>query len=684
MFKRWLTVAAAVASAVLLAPAAAVAAPSWLMPQYLEGSASYSETKTAMAPDGTIVTAATRGAGDAIQVVATVRRPGQAFGPAQVLDTVPPGGLALLAGVTVSPSGQFAVAYIRTGAAAVLVSFLRPDGTFAPSIITPDNLYGATSKTSGYDAASTMYVVRPYTANDELGTVEVQRADNSRATQFFPMIGYDKNESEMAVAVAPDGTYTVLYTTQARAAGAECGTQRLYAINGTATALGTPQLLAERAPVIHPAGSVPACSVAAIGGVSVLRLADGTLLAAYDEVSPNPSGAEGTQQITLVSRTPGATTWSAPQRFPHAYASVPSYTKLTLAGTTPVLTTYNRVEGVNSASVRRADGGWTTPRAVGPADRTEAQAGVIGLPDGSAQVVWSDLADRDAFARTLAADGTFTAEPRLLIANYANISLSNDGMAVATDGKGNGVLAGVSATGVGAAPLIHVPFDGAAPVLTDLAVPAAGRAGTPLSFSTTAFDVWSDVTLAWNYGDGTTGAGGEHTYANAGQFPVSVTATDAVGNTSTKSGTSTITAPPIPAPGPGPQPARDTTAPRFTTKKVTPKKPTVKKAATLSFGLSEAATVTAVVQQKTAGVKRTAKGKCAKAPKVRPKGAKRCTLLVTRTTKKGAFKVGTGSIKLPKTLKAGSYTIALTATDAAGNRGTATVAFTVRKAKAKR
>lgn len=684
MSKRWLTVVVTVLAALLFAPSAAQAAPSWLMPESLAGTGRYSEAKTAMGPDGTIVTAATRSVdGVTSQVVATVRRPGQAFGAVQVLDTAGPGASLFLGRVNVSPTGQFAIPYLKSGAGSILVSFLRTDGTFSAPNFTPDNLYWSTSKMTGYDADSTMYLARPYASDDEVGTVEVQRADNSRATQFFPMTGFEASESELVMAVAPDGTYTVLYTTEAKAPGAACGTQRLFALNGTATGLGTPQLIAERAPVTYAPGTDPGCLAVKIAGLSVLRLADGTLAAAYDERTPNPASpsADGTQALTLISRAPGATTWSAPQRFNHPYGPVMATTKLTLAGATPVLTFFDQAQTFNFVSVRGGDGSWTTPRRVGTGSDPEYPAGVIGRPDGSAEIVYSDFAALEAYARSVTADGTLSAAPRLLIANYANIALVSEGLEVATDGKGNGVLVGVS-NSADAAPLVHVPFDGAAPVLSDLAMPAAGQMGTPVSFPKTAFDVWGPVKLNWAYGDGASGDGGDHAYANAGQFTASVTATDAAGNSSTKSGAVAIAAPP--APGPTPTPG-DTSAPRFTTKpKVTPTKPTARKAATLTFGLSEAATVTAVVRQKTKGIKRTAKGKCAKAPKRKPKGARSCTLLVTRTTKKGTFTPGKGTIKLPKTLKVGSYTIALTATDAAGNTTKATASFTVRAAKQKR
>jgi hypothetical protein len=678
MSKRWLTAVATVFAVVLGLPSAASAAPTWLAPQSLS-SASHSETGSVMTGDGTVAVAAVRVAGSgAKQIVATVRPSGGEWGPMQVLDSTAPDGVAFLMWVGASPTGQISVAYRKTGGAGVLVSTLRADGTFSPATSSPADMHEAGARAIGYDAAGTLYAAKKPALGSDFGSIEVLRADGSRATEYFRLAGWSASDSELVLNVAPDGHYTVLYTAQEQVGGSECATRRLFSAEGTATNVGAPTLILERAPVTYAPPIATPCMEQPISNVSAVRLTDGTLLAAYGTLTPHseePFGA-GELHVALISRVDGGA-WSAPQRFALTLGAL--RTKLTRAGATAVLTLYDG-DDFNAVSVRGAGGTWSAPRKFGT---KQALANVLGVPDGSSQLVWSDLASGDVFAQPVAADGTLGAAPRVIFAKYQNFSLVRDVLEVATDGQGNGVLAGPTASSA----LGYVAFDGAAPILDTLAVPGAGVAGAPLSFPTTAFDVWGPVTLDWTFGDGTTGTGGEHTYGNAGRFPVTVTATDEAGNTSTKRGEVAIAAAPVaaPAPGPGPAPALDTTAPRFTTKpKVAPTKPTVKKAATLTFGLSEAASVVAVVQQKTKGIKRTAKGKCAKAPKTKPKGARSCTLLVTRTTKKGAFKVGKGTIKLPKTLKAGSYTIALTATDAAGNTGKATASFTVRKAKAKR
>ncbi len=95
--------------------------------------------------------------------------------------------------------------------------------------------------------------------------------------------------------------------------------------------------------------------------------------------------------------------------------------------------------------------------------------------------------------------------------------------------------------------------------------------------------------------------------------------------------------------------------------------------ATVRFTLSEAATVTAAITARTAGIKR---GKsCVAVPKRRPRGAKPCTRTVTiaRATVRAA--AGAGALRLPGAgLPKGSYTLTLTAVDAAGNRSRAVTA----------
>jgi len=138
----------------------------------------------------------------------------------------------------------------------------------------------------------------------------------------------------------------------------------------------------------------------------------------------------------------------------------------------------------------------------------------------------------------------------------------------------------------------------------------------------------------------------------------------------------TAPAPVIPSPTASPTPP-DRTAPSLTGKvKVKLAKAGKKnKRATFTFALSEPAAVTAVVTRATPGIKKG--GKCVAVPKKKPKKAKACTRQVNAA--RGSVAAGKTTLALPaKGLGKGKYTATLTATDAAGNKTTAKVSFTIR------
>jgi hypothetical protein len=101
---------------------------------------------------------------------------------------------------------------------------------------------------------------------------------------------------------------------------------------------------------------------------------------------------------------------------------------------------------------------------------------------------------------------------------------------------------------------------------------------------------------------------------------------------------------------------------------------------TLNARLSEAATIEAIVNQPLSG--RRVRGKC----KTNVKTGKRCTLVVrkARLTFRGAK--GANKLKLRiSRLKPGTYTLAITARDAAGNASrTSSLKFTIKRPKTKK
>jgi hypothetical protein len=104
---------------------------------------------------------------------------------------------------------------------------------------------------------------------------------------------------------------------------------------------------------------------------------------------------------------------------------------------------------------------------------------------------------------------------------------------IALDDQGNAfavwqrTVGGVSTAQVSA-------FDPVPPAITAASVPASGFSGVPVSMAAAATDRMSAAGLRFDFGDGSSAAGGgvEHIYGRPGDYTVTVTATDAAGNAS--------------------------------------------------------------------------------------------------------------------------------------------------------
>jgi hypothetical protein len=201
---------------------------------------------------------------------------------------------------------------------------------------------------------------------------------------------------------------------------------------------------------------------------------------------------------------------------------------------------------VIQTSDRAAGGTWSTPLFLTDTGEDSQLPDVAVNAGGSAVAVWNTNADPFVVrGASRPAGGSWAGSPDLTKPFFSGVAAR-----VAVDPAGN---AAVVWTGVdpGSGPIWveALGLDAAPPILTGLSVPGAGTAGQALAYSVTAKDAWSTVSTVWSFGDGghATGASTTHTYAAAGSYPVSVTATDALGNSATLSGTTAVVAaPPVP------------------------------------------------------------------------------------------------------------------------------------------
>jgi hypothetical protein len=224
-----------------------------------------------------------------------------------------------------------------------------------------------------------------------------------------------------------------------------------------------------------------------------------------------------------------------------------------------------------------------------------------------------------------------------------------------------------------AAPVLAAGFDAAGPLLRGLSLPPTGTTSRAVSFAVTPVDVWSPIaSTRFSFGDGqalnAATVPAPHTYKSGGNFQVSVTSTDALGNSSSAAGAIKV---------------KDNTKPRISRLSMTRRtfavgaKRTARSGAksrtgsAFKYTISERAKVTIRIERRGPG--RRVGRKC-RAPSPRLHKRKSCARYVpvgtlTRRARPAGRKTTAFSGRIGrKALKPGRYRATLRATDPAGNR----------------
>ena len=227
--------------------------------------------------------------------------------------------------------------------------------------------------------------------------------------------------------------------------------------------------------------------------------------------------------------------------------------RFALGGTnvgTAVWRTFPEGGGVLVRAAVTSGNSWTGVTTIGgPAGTSIGTEPVLAADAaGDATIAWYAGGGIES-ARRLAAGGF---EPKQTISNAANPGFGSPAVAMTDAGDGLAVWS---------AEADHLAFavdDRTPPTLTP-SVAASAQAGAPATMSAAVSDLWSDVNVSWDFGDGS-GASGlavSHAYATAGPKTVTVTATDAAGNTT--SATRSVAVSPAPGSGGGGAGARKVT-----------------------------------------------------------------------------------------------------------------------------
>jgi hypothetical protein len=189
---------------------------------------------------------------------------------------------------------------------------------------------------------------------------------------------------------------------------------------------------------------------------------------------------------------------------------------------------------------QETDGHWSGPLNLSTPGTSALTPDVVVDGAGVVTVVWvaTNGSSASLLARTRPPGGAWG--PTATI-GPAHVSIYANGSAAA-DRSGN-VLVAWEAPGTHTVGRLAV-LDAAGPDLGDPTLPTPAYAGRRAALSLAQpVDTWSQIAqVAWGFGDGGSAAGltAEHTWRKRGSYPVVVTATDAVGNSTTTSTVITV------------------------------------------------------------------------------------------------------------------------------------------------
>lgn len=274
--------------------------------------------------------------------------------------------------------------------------------------------------------------------------------------------------------------------------------------------------------------------------------------------------------------------------------------------------------------------------------------------------------------------------------SFAGLRPSTPSLAMAD--AGDGAVAWTQ--GVGPAVMRVRGYDATPPLLGGVTIPASATVGAPADFSASPFDAWGPLTTSWSFGDGAAAAGAatQHAYARAGAYTATVTATDALGNAASQSGTVQVTVGAGVAPGEPPVLAgasltnrrfrvgRTRTAVSAARRRRAAAAPV---GTTFRFRLNQAASVRIAFAKQGPGL-RGRGGRCAKpSRRLRRAGARRCTRPVairpalTRALPAGANAVPFSGRIGRRPLAPGRYVATLTASAGGGTSTPTRLGFRV-------
>lgn len=251
------------------------------------------------------------------------------------------------------------------------------------------------------------------------------------------------------------------------------------------------------------------------------------------------AGASGEQAAVIVASRPAAGAFGTPEVLSESGAQA-SEPRLAV-GPTGVATVawLGAAEDSIQAVTRSPSGAFSSPVDVSEPGDLPLFPELATNAAGDTVVAWDGAAagaSRVLEASIRHREGPFSAPREISPAstgpNHVRVAIDGFGDATAVWSGDDGSNTIAQAAG----------FDAYPPELRDLAIPATGRVGDPVTFSASPFDVWPMPPASFDFGDGSgaTGNSISHVYTRPGTYPVTVTATDPAGTRASGGGSITI------------------------------------------------------------------------------------------------------------------------------------------------
>jgi PKD domain len=398
--------------------------------------------------------------------------------------------------------------------------------------------------------------------------------------------------------------------------------------------------------------------------------------------------------VWAVTRQGPNGSWTAATEVVHGVTPAPTAAGVAPNGTAYILYRFTGTSsGEDCEGVIRgpAGGAFSTPRCVSPTN-LDTSSGSIAFLEDDAYFAWRGNVPGEP--KNASIQGARWANGNSLpdVAHNLDPSGSEYGSPVLVPDDQGSVVAFYTNSTPGQ--LRAAAYDGGPPILLSAAVPSTAIVGQPVTFSAAFVDLWSGLGAGqptWSFGDGSAAASGgatTHAFSTPGSYVVTLTARDALGNTTSSTYRITVNAPQVPSGLPVPVISAlkqshsvwlGSNALARISSRGHKRKPPV--GTTFSFSLNETAAVSFRFTQTVAG--RLVGHKCV-APTRKNGRRKSCRRIVTVATLSFPGHAGrdslffAGRVSRKMRLRPGRYTVVVVAKNAAGVSSAAqSLSFTI-------